>query len=305
MANALKDFFNDGPLRFRGEPKDALRSLCFIGLGLGLCLLSLGMLWLMTFFSVVSGKGILVVVIGPLAGGICCVIGVLRFLLTTLRFRMYLSLLLFGIIGTGVAYGIHYGIQSRRIKAARRDAIRAAFKDEKVLRSLVEIRDLQKAEGSPYLKGKLVVLLDEETDYNGFPPPMLLRDPVFLREQPVEKKMRAHMAGWHDLLFELPVALQATTPEEVTTVVWIKGIKQVVGVYKNTGRSEAWLEDFPDHAYKYHATVTVIDRTVPAVVAVQAFVGPDPPEKKSASGDNGGSLPAREICNFLENLPRR
>jgi hypothetical protein len=304
MGNAVTDFFNDNPFQFKGEPKDAWRALCFIGAGVGLFLVTYGVVWLMAAWSVISGKGIIVAVLAPLLGGLLCLIGVVRFLVTTIRFRMYFALLLFALALTATAYGSFYYLHARSFEKARRAAVQAAFQGEKTLRPFVEIKDLRKVEGDPYLTGKLVILLDEETDYNGFPPPKLLRDLPFVDERP-KKNMRPGSAKFHDLLFSLPVDLQAQTPEEVTTVIWVKGIKKVAGVYKQTGKSDGLSEDFPDYAYKYHATVMVIDRTVPAVVAVREILGPDAPKSKTSGGEDSGFLPVKEICEFLEGLPRR
>jgi hypothetical protein len=101
-----------------------------------------------------------------------------------------------------------------------------------------------------------------------------------------------------DLMSQLPADLRADQPEEVRTVVWVKWIHRVVGEYQGPLSPH-------DYAYRCHATVTVIDRTIPAVVAVTELVGPEPPDVKPPDAWGKGQKPTAAVIDYLTGLPRR
>src|SRR5260370_6062122 len=63
-------------MTFDGTPVDAVRALLHIGCGLGLMLMAYGAFRFMESVGVVSLKGILLVILGPVVGGFECLVGV-------------------------------------------------------------------------------------------------------------------------------------------------------------------------------------------------------------------------------------
>jgi hypothetical protein len=97
-----------------------------------------------------------------------------------------------------------------------------------------------------------------------------------------------------DVFFDLPAGLRAATPEEVGTVVLLKWGTKMVGMY--TGPN-----GFGGVADAQTCEVTVIDRSIPAVVARRSFQGHDPPTHYN--GTRTGPKPVEEVVNFLTGLP--
>lgn len=103
-----------------------------------------------------------------------------------------------------------------------------------------------------------------------------------------------------DLNSSLPSDLRAATVAEVGTIVWLDW-GQELAVYYGDYFSL-------DKGYRYTCQVTVIDRSLPAKVGSQHFLGSDPPSQVYASKygrDYYGSKPTSEIIAYLKSLPRR
>ena len=94
--------------------------------------------------------------------------------------------------------------------------------------------------------------------------------------------------------YELPKTMRAASPEEVQTVVARDCTTSQVGTYTRGGGAHRWT-----------CKLQVIDLTVPRVVAVETFVGSDPPRTKSGSGKAYGSKPTQETIDYLISLPLR
>jgi hypothetical protein len=321
-------------LRFRGDREDVLRSLGFIGAGLGVILMSLAVLGVMWAFEAVSGKGLVVVALGPVLGAVACLRGVIGLLVTTVRFRMYKSLLATLAVLGGIGLTARATVcewrrgkaelerqaaegerrkeaeqqrqqaeqQRQRAEQERRKAEQERRKAELVAACL-QVPNLRgPGPTSPYVKGKLIVIGDEDTDYGGrTPPPPLFPVPGYqppARVPPPSMAMSASRSRLDDLMPGLPPDLRAENLEEAQTVVWVKWIHRVVGEYQNPFSRH-------DYAYRCHATVTVIDRTIPAVVAVEELVGPEPPGVKPPDAWGKGEKPTAAVIDYLVRLPRR
>jgi hypothetical protein len=85
--------------------------------------MSLGISWLMASWSAASVKGVLVVVLGPFLGGIFCLVGGIVFVITTIRFRMLVALLVFVLATTGIAYGAHRFALANRVGTTQQEAL--------------------------------------------------------------------------------------------------------------------------------------------------------------------------------------
>ncbi len=92
----------------------------------------------------------------------------------------------------------------------------------------------------------------------------------------------------------LPNELRADSPAEVGTVVILKWGAQVRGVYTGGNASALW----------HTCEVTVIDRSLSAIVGRQDFRGGDPPVSTTGRGDIYGTKPIQEIVAYLTALPR-
>jgi hypothetical protein len=109
----------------------------------------------------------------------------------------------------------------------------------------------------------------------------------------IDKNARA-ISTWQ---MELPSALRATRPDEVGTIVWIKERKEKVGEYVDlSGRSEG-------SAYMYVWDLTLIDKSIPAIVGRATLRGSDPPET-SQEGFRSGTIPLTDTIEYLESLRR-
>lgn len=93
------------------------------------------------------------------------------------------------------------------------------------------------------------------------------------------------------LLYKLPGEWKPHEPEDVATIILLKWVPQKVGWYIQGG------------AFVQTCTVTVIDRTIPAVLDSREFIGDPPPERGNA--ESYGSSPAQKIVDYLVSLPRK
>ncbi len=92
----------------------------------------------------------------------------------------------------------------------------------------------------------------------------------------------------------LPAELRADSPAEVGTVVVLKWGAQVRGVYSSNEAFALW----------HTCEVTVIDKSISAIVGRQNFRGGDPPVSTTGRGDIYGSKPIQDIVAYLTTLPR-
>jgi hypothetical protein len=99
-----------------------------------------------------------------------------------------------------------------------------------------------------------------------------------------------------DVFFDLPEGLRATAPDEVGTVVLTKWGTKMVGMYTGPNGTSGGVADAQT------CQVTVIDRSIPAVVAHRWFQGADPP--LYYNGTRTGPKPVKEVVDFLTGLPR-
>jgi hypothetical protein len=106
-----------------------------------------------------------------------------------------------------------------------------------------------------------------------------------------------------DIYFSLPEGLRATKPEDVGTIVWLDWEKDTVGHYCPEGLGGCFSSDDP--AIVNTCDVTIIDKSIPAIVVERNFRGSDPPEKKEKGGSGSGSMPTKEIIDYLKNLPKK
>lgn len=103
-----------------------------------------------------------------------------------------------------------------------------------------------------------------------------------------------------DLFLSLPEELQAGTPDQVGTVVWLNCTDRKVGYYGNHEK------DNLSPAIQSSCGVTVVDLTLPATTDRRSFSGSPPPSTTthSTGGESGGS-PTDRIIEYLKGLPRK
>lgn len=283
-----------------GDRRDALRFLGMTFLGLGLLLLAVAVGWLFVYLDLFEGKGIAAIIILVLSGGVALLVGVIGLLVMTARYRMYKSFTVAVAVLLGLGGAVYAWKALGAAEQERRQRVRSAHEAEGVVQSYVAIPGLQEAnEASAYIRGKLVLVHDEDTDFAG------RRSPLGFAV-PVREEMGKH-AKLPEFFFELPRELQAASPDEVETIIWLKTIKTVIGEYPKTKRDPplAAMMDFPDYAYRYRKTVTVIDRTHLAAVGVKVFAGTDPLPGPAPDKEQTYLRLNREVVDYLKSLPRK
>jgi hypothetical protein len=273
------------------------QSLRELGIGLALAGAPALILGLYVYLQAFSAKGLIVAFLAPLAALKLLLGGSYRFVTTTIRYGLWgrLALFLFAAVTLGtVGYCVTDSVRSA---AAREARIRENFRDSKPLAERIRNVTWKSAEGPAYVRGKVALLVDEDVDYNGASGPL---DEFLTDDAPVDREFDVASASWSDAVLSLPAELQATSPDEVTTVVLIKGIRKVTGTY----RSKSSISDFPDYAYQYTAYIRVVDLTESTVSATHEIVGPPPPATIESTATTG-ELPAEAVCEYLACLPRR
>jgi hypothetical protein len=98
------------------------------------------------------------------------------------------------------------------------------------------------------------------------------------------------------LYYDLSEELRANTPEEVGTIVWLQCDENVVGYYGSTQTEGS-------EATYWTCDVTIIDKSIPAILEKRNFAGAPPPSKSAGSGTGG--KPTKEIIDYLVSLPRK
>lgn len=97
-----------------------------------------------------------------------------------------------------------------------------------------------------------------------------------------------------NIYFDLPEELRAAKPEDVGTIIWLKWGENKVGSYTDG-----------EDAIVNNCHVTIIDKSISAIVDERNFRGSDPPKVKHGSGSDSGSMPTKEIVNYLQSLPKK
>jgi hypothetical protein len=97
-----------------------------------------------------------------------------------------------------------------------------------------------------------------------------------------------------DIYFKLPEELRATKPENVGTIVWLDWGEDEVGTYTDA-----------ETATVITCHMTVIDKSIPAIVGEINFRGDDPPELKKRLDSSSGTTPDEDIVFFLQNVPKK
>jgi hypothetical protein len=105
-----------------------------------------------------------------------------------------------------------------------------------------------------------------------------------------------------DIYYSLPEGLRATKPEDVGTIVWLDWGEDKVGHYCSEYIPGCFSSDDP--AIVNTCDVTIIDKSIPAIVVERNFRGSDPPQKTKGGGASG-SMPTEEIVDYLQNLPKK
>lgn len=101
------------------------------------------------------------------------------------------------------------------------------------------------------------------------------------------------------VLFRLPPALRPRRPEEVGTVAYIDYEKERVGSYVDEQTAQV-----TGSAYRMRVTMTVVDAASRTVIAREVFLGDQPEEVLSRTGDAYGGLPFHDLVRYLEQLER-
>ncbi len=93
------------------------------------------------------------------------------------------------------------------------------------------------------------------------------------------------------LYLKLPKELHATQPEEVGTIVWLEWGEEKDGTYTDGSG-----------AYVYTCQVTIIDKSLRAIIGQRIFRGSSPPAVKTGAGSRYGSKPTNKIIDYLAYL---
>jgi hypothetical protein len=103
--------------------------------------------------------------------------------------------------------------------------------------------------------------------------------------------------------FDLPRVLRPSSKAEVRVVAVVARSRQAVGEYLVTSPGSSRLTG--SKAFRQLAIVTVVDINRGTVLAGSTIAGSEPPAKKAGYGDAVGSIPVREIAEYLTPLLRR
>jgi len=283
------------------EPREALRFLWMTVLGLcGVAAFYV----LMVYLKRPSHAMITAVVLLGVAGLVASLVGILGLFITTVRFRMHKSLAVLVVVLTGSIGGIYYWKEMEAAEHERREQIRSVHNARETIESYVNIPNLKPlAQPSPHIRGKVVLIADGDVDYAGHAPPLGL----WSREPPRLEMQAAH-ARLSDLFFELPRDLQAESPSEVETIVWIHSLRTVIGQYPKKKEDKSRISivlDLPDYAYHYRTTVTIIDRVANEVVDVNALSTTDPLPEPAPDGEDAYKELNRAIVAYIKSQPRK
>jgi len=141
--------------------------------------------------------------------------------------------------------------------------------------ALADLRGLPRVQGAPYARGKLVVIAISNERGEVSPSPFA------------------------EVNYELPAERIATKFEEVGTVVLARYESLPAGSY-----------DDGAPAYRVRAHLTLVDRTLPAILAETVLEGAPPPKTVVRSkGEKAyavtGEIPDGGVAGWIERLPRK
>jgi hypothetical protein len=155
----------------------------------------------------------------------------------------------------------------------------------------------------PYLKNKLVIL--EQSQSSKTLEGKKLDDFDKNRERSwniYELDSSSYTGGYTKLKEKKLLAL---SPEEVGTIVFLKFRVDKVGMY-NLSSGEEKVGTIP--AFQWSCDLTLVDRSIPAIVYKKNFKGEEPEFYKRVSSNTthiAGPKPNKEIDEFLSNLPQK
>ena len=152
------------------------------------------------------------------------------------------------------------------------------------------IPGIRSAPFQPYVEGYLNVpgFSEDLADRNGHD--------AYLRGKVIIVNVRQKVDSLH---FKLTPELQASSPNEVVTVVWLHCWDRIEGFYQD------------DNGYRHgpgtsnRCDLKIIDRSIPAVIAQKSFSGTAPPGVLYGSNSAAGTDPSGEVIGWLEKLPRK
>jgi hypothetical protein len=100
--------------------------------------------------------------------------------------------------------------------------------------------------------------------------------------------------------------LSALTPDDVGTVVLLKFRADKIGTYSSMGEGKEKRDPVP--AFQWSCDLTLVDRSIPAVIYKKSFKGKEPDMVTMVSRNTtyvDGNKPFKEIDEFLSNLPQK
>jgi hypothetical protein len=130
----------------------------------------------------------------------------------------------------------------------------------------------------PYIRGRALVIKRRQD-----PPALLIEEPSYWVSGEAKE-------------------LLAQTPEQVGTVVVLHYSKEAAGAYKIVNANGGV------HAYREVCELTIIDRSIPAVIHRKTFRGPEPAAAASISEyqtDLTTPVSLSTVQNYILSLPRR
>jgi len=138
----------------------------------------------------------------------------------------------------------------------------------------IVISGYEESKLAPYIRGKIIIVDKDRTDID-----------------------RAHK--W------LPNDLRAASADEVKTVVLLEREREQLYAYgtRDVLNHYGWMPTAK--GYIRTCKLTIIDKTIPAIVYVQTFKGSKPPDWTTRSKDKYGSDPTKDVVKFLKEFPRK
>jgi len=146
------------------------------------------------------------------------------------------------------------------------------------LEEFAQVPPREQLTDQPYIKGRALVIKRRQD-----PPVLMMEDPVYWGSDQAKE-------------------LMAEAPEQVATVVLLNYSKEGAGSYKVEGGSGGVS------AFREACELTVIDRSIPAIIHRKTFHGPDPLSSTSISHTQAEvvtSVDLTAVRNYILKLPRR
>ncbi len=108
-------------------------------------------------------------------------------------------------------------------------------------------------------------------------------------------EIKETLGAFDRVFFSIPKELQAVTPEEVGTIIWLHWSGETVGYYNNGAPG-----------IQQYCIVTIIDKSKQVILGERKIYGPEPPPYLiNSSGPGTGAQPLDEVANYIISLPRR